>query len=597
MAHQAIYRKWRPLTFEDVTGQTHITQTLKNQIVSGKISHAYLFCGTRGTGKTSAAKIFARAVNCTENKNGSPCNECEICKGIINGSVLDVLEIDAASNNGVDNIRDIKDEINYPPSTAKYRVYIIDEVHMLSPGAFNALLKTLEEPPAHSIFILATTEPHKVPVTILSRCQRFDFRRIGVSDILVRMKQIAFSDEYNITDDALALLASLADGSMRDGLSIMERCLSSSKDTLTVDEINRILGISSKEVVFDTVDAITEKNTGEIFKLINSVISDGKDINVFISDVIEHLRALLVCKISDDADFSGSCNSEQSARLKSQAEKIAFEKLSAASELLCSAQADAKWVKSPRIIYEMAFVKLCRPELDDSPSAILHRISDLDEKIAKGITVNPAPGKTEKTEKTEKKPAKKKSLPSKRVFSPIPENELNASHPYASAAKKWDKVIKEIMKNSPHLITPLRDKPITIDSDGIIIMYEDKDRFSKNIADSMITQIETIAAKVLGVELKIKTVFKNDIEDFAVDFWNLPDSPHSSGARTVSDTDADSDMSGDVLSEGGIPPEPIDPIDELAQRFPEIVEFTDDSEFLSFEAGDDPEQSVMVTDE
>ena len=222
MSHQAIYRKWRPTVFEDIIGQSHITNTLKNQITSGRISHAYLFCGTRGTGKTTCAKVLSRAVNCLNNQDGSPCNECAVCKGILDGSILDVTEIDAASNNGVDNIREIRNDVKYVASTAKYTVYIIDEVHMLSGGAFNALLKTLEEPPEHVIFILATTEPHKVPQTILSRCQRFDFKRIRPGDITIRMKQIAHSDGFEVSDDAFALLSRLADGSMRDGLSLME---------------------------------------------------------------------------------------------------------------------------------------------------------------------------------------------------------------------------------------------------------------------------------------------------------------------------------------------------------------------------------------
>ena len=574
MAHQAIYRKWRPLVFEDLIGQNHISQTLKNQIVNNKTAHAYLFCGTRGTGKTSAAKIFARAVNCLNNTSGSPCNECEICRGILNGSVLDVLEIDAASNNGVDNIRDIKDEINYPPSTAKYRVYIIDEVHMLSIGAFNALLKTLEEPPEYSIFILATTEPHKVPVTILSRCQRFDFKRIKTSDITVRIKEIAFKDGYNITDDAASLLAALGDGSMRDALSIMERCLSASGGTLSREDINSILGIASVQAVSDIADAVIVKDTAAVLKILDQALSDGKDINVFIADIIKYLRSMLICKLSDNIEELDGISREESVKIKAQAEKISFEKLSAASSLLSAAQADAKWVKSPRLIYEMAFVKLCRPELDDSPAALLSRLSDMEQKLKDGVKIV---SEKESGEKKAKTPAKKKPLPSKRAFSPIDSSQLTASHPFAAAAKKWDKVIKEIMKNAPHLITPLRDKSVTIDSEGIVIMYEEKDRFAKNIADSMLSEIEGIAVKVLGTELRVKTIFKKDIEDFIVDFWNLPDKDIS-GGDTPSPANTD---------------QPADPIDRLAEKFPEIVEFTDDSEFLNFKSDMKTEQSVM----
>ena len=256
MAHQAIYRKWRPMVFEDIVGQGHITQTLKNQILNDKIGHAYLFCGTRGTGKTTCAKVLSRAVNCLNPHDGSPCNECEVCKGILDGSILDVKEIDAASNNGVDNIREIRDDVRYVSTNAKYTVYIIDEVHMLSTGAFNALLKTLEEPPEHVIFILATTEAHKVPQTILSRCQRFDFKRIKPSDIILRMKEIAHGDKLNISEDAYELLGRLADGSMRDGLSILERVVSACGNSITAENITATLGISTAESIFQITDAI-----------------------------------------------------------------------------------------------------------------------------------------------------------------------------------------------------------------------------------------------------------------------------------------------------------------------------------------------------
>ena len=269
MSHQAIYRKWRPTVFEDIIGQSHITNTLKNQITSGRISHAYLFCGTRGTGKTTCAKVLSRAVNCLNSKDGSPCNECAVCKGILDGSILDVTEIDAASNNGVDNIREIRNDVKYVASTAKYTVYIIDEVHMLSGGAFNALLKTLEEPPEHVIFILATTEPHKVPQTILSRCQRFDFRRIRPDDITIRMKQIAHSDGFEISDDAFNLLSRLADGSMRDGLSLMERVISACGNTITADDIIKTLGICDLDTSHSLLEAIIGNDVEDILSIIS----------------------------------------------------------------------------------------------------------------------------------------------------------------------------------------------------------------------------------------------------------------------------------------------------------------------------------------
>ena len=302
MAYQAIYRKWRPLVFEDIVGQTHITRTLRNQIQSGHISHAYLFCGTRGTGKTTAAKVFSRAVNCLNPHDGSPCNECEICRGILDGSIMDVSEIDAASNNGVENIREIREDVNYVATQTKYRVYIIDEVHMLSQGAFNALLKTLEEPPQHVIFILATTEVHKVPETILSRCQRFDFKRIKPSDIILRMKEIAAGDGLQITDDAYALLARLAEGSMRDGLSILERCVSACGNSLTYTDITNTLGIAQSDLVLSIVNSIAGGDAGAVLSAVDRLSADGKDLNVFCDTLIRHFRDLLVIQVAAEPE-------------------------------------------------------------------------------------------------------------------------------------------------------------------------------------------------------------------------------------------------------------------------------------------------------
>ncbi|MGN0107927.1 MAG: DNA polymerase III subunit gamma/tau, partial [Hominilimicola sp.] len=340
MAHQAIYRKWRPMVFEDIVGQGHITQTLKNQILNDKIGHAYLFCGTRGTGKTTCAKVFSRAVNCLNPQNGSPCNECDVCKGIIDGSILDVKEIDAASNNGVDNIREIRDDVRYVSTNAKYTVYIIDEVHMLSSGAFNALLKTLEEPPEHVIFILATTEAHKVPQTILSRCQRFDFKRIKPSDIILRMKEIAHGDGLNISDDAYELLARLADGSMRDGLSILERVVSACGNSITAENITSTLGISTTESVFRITEAIENGDVNKIISVIDAIMSDGKDLRVFIDSLIKNFRDMLLCKIADNSDAMLDYNAEDMIKLKALAEKMSFEKISHAASVLSDAQAD-----------------------------------------------------------------------------------------------------------------------------------------------------------------------------------------------------------------------------------------------------------------
>lgn len=374
MAHQAIYRKWRPMTFDDIIGQTHITKTIKNQILSGSVGHAYLFSGTRGTGKTTCAKVLSRAVNCLEPKNGNPCNECEICRGIIDGSIMDVTELDAASNNGVDDIRDIIGDISYIASSAKYTVYIIDEVHMLSNSAFNALLKTLEEPPEGVIFILATTEPHKVPQTILSRCQRFDFRRIRPEDIIVRMKEIAHTDGYEITDGAYRMLASLAEGSMRDGLSIMERVLASGGGTIDEAAVTAALGIAAQEMVFSMADAIINGSGAEVIETLDRVVSDGKDLGQFAGAMLSHFRAMLVCSLTDTADVLPEYDREALARLRAQSQSITFAKADHAVTLISKAMSDAKYARSQRIVYELAYLKLARPELDRDQSAMLNRL-------------------------------------------------------------------------------------------------------------------------------------------------------------------------------------------------------------------------------
>ena len=296
MAYTALYRKFRPLKFEDMVGEEHITRTLKNQIISKRVGHAYLFNGGRGTGKTTSAKILARAVNCLNPKDGEPCNECEICKEILEGSLTDVVEMDAASNNSVDDIRGIRDEVNFLPTKAKYRVYIIDEVHMLTTGAFNALLKTLEEPPEHVKFILATTEPQKLPTTILSRCQRFDFKKITNENIIKRLKIICTESNIKIAEDALNLIAILAEGAMRDAISILERCCQESIDEINVDIVKELVGIPSLEYISKISRSIFENNEVEALEVIDNIIDSGKDLNNFLWEVIKYIKDILVFK-------------------------------------------------------------------------------------------------------------------------------------------------------------------------------------------------------------------------------------------------------------------------------------------------------------
>ena len=298
MSYTALYRKFRPLRFEEIVGQEHITRTLKNQIIAGRVGHAYLFNGGRGTGKTSAAKVLARAVNCLNPQDGEPCNECEICKAALAGSLTDIVEMDAASNNSVEDIRLIREEVNFLPTLAKYRVYIIDEVHMLSTGAFNALLKTLEEPPAHVKFILATTEPQKLPATILSRCQRFDFKKISNEDIVRRLEYVAKESKIEITKEALNLIAVLSEGAMRDALSILERCLQDGETNIEEDKIKDLVGIPKLTYINNIVKAFLEYNVDEAIKAVDIVLKEGKDLNNLLWEIIHHRTNITITTMS-----------------------------------------------------------------------------------------------------------------------------------------------------------------------------------------------------------------------------------------------------------------------------------------------------------
>ncbi len=391
MAYQALYRKWRPLSFDDVVGQGHIVTTLKNEISSGKAAHAYLFCGTRGTGKTSCAKIFARAINCLNPKDGNPCNECEICKGALGGSIMDITEIDAASNNGVDNIREIRDEVSYSAAQAKYKIYIIDEVHMLSGGAFNALLKTLEEPPAHVIFILATTEAHKLPATITSRCQRFDFKRISVHDIVIRLREIVTAEEIDADIDALELIARLADGAMRDALSILDQCVGACGGKISLDAARSVLSVASDEAIGAAVNAIYEKDASKIIRSLSDIVQSGRDVNNFIEMLIRRFRDILVCKVAKSIDGLFEYSQDTIESIQKSADAFGAAELSYIIETLCGALADAKWQKNARVLYELVLMRLCDERLGDSNAAILARLERLEASLSGGARITHAP--------------------------------------------------------------------------------------------------------------------------------------------------------------------------------------------------------------
>lgn len=356
MGYTALYRKFRPLNFSEMVGQEHITRTLKNQIISNRVGHAYLFNGGRGTGKTSAAKILARAINCLNPKDGEPCNECEICKGAISASLTDIVEMDAASNNSVEDIRSIREEVNFLPTKAKYRVYIIDEVHMLSTGAFNALLKTLEEPPEHVKFILATTEPQKLPATILSRCQRFDFKKISNEDIIKRLEIVCKESNIEITKEALQIIATLSEGAMRDALSILERCIQDGENQIDEDKIKDLVGIPKMIYVHDIVKAIIQYDVDKALVTVNQVLEDGKDISNLLWEIIKYVKDILLYKATKHIELY---NEEEKTKIKEISETVEKERLINLVYAFSELENEMKFSTQKNIIFQAGIIKLC----------------------------------------------------------------------------------------------------------------------------------------------------------------------------------------------------------------------------------------------
>ncbi len=398
MAYQALYRKYRPATFSDVVGQDHITKTLKNELDCGKVVHAYLFTGTRGTGKTSCAKILAKAVNCLNPINGDPCGECEICRMVAADEATDIVEMDAASNNGVDDIRELREQVNFSPAACKYRVYIIDEVHMLSGAAFNALLKTLEEPPEHVVFILATTEVHKLPATILSRCQRFDFRRIDSSEIVGRLKYVAEKEGLNLTDDAATLIASAADGGMRDALSILDLCASHSSD-ITEDTVASVCSMAGNDYLIKMADLIKNHSAEQALMLIDELHNSSVDMLRLLSELTQHFRDLMIVKVVKGDKKPLVCSTTKMKALETQAQSFDIKEIMAILSVLQSS-ASAMQNGNRRCEMEMALIRLCNPQIRQDISSLERRISAL-ESNPPTIVTKTEPAKPDKTAEEE----------------------------------------------------------------------------------------------------------------------------------------------------------------------------------------------------
>ena len=386
--YQVLYRKYRPRVFADVYGQDHVTSTLKNEIKEGRISHAYLFTGSRGTGKTTCAKILAKAVNCPNAVDGEPCNACEICKGLDSGTIYDVVEIDAASNNGVDNIRDLREEVNYTPTRGKYRVYIIDEVHMLSTGAFNALLKTLEEPPAHVIFILATTEVHKLPATILSRCQRFDFKRIQPESMAVRLQQVAGLEGMELAPDAATLIARIADGALRDGLSILDQCAGRSKQ-ITAQLVSEVAGLAGREALYRLSDAVLARDSSAAVEELAQLHENSYDMERLCVEMINHFRNFMMVKTVKKSRELIICTDDEYKHIEASAGQFTLAQILRGLDLFQSTLVKIKGGATPRIEMEMAFIRLCEPKLETDSDAINQRLSALERAVQNGVPAAP----------------------------------------------------------------------------------------------------------------------------------------------------------------------------------------------------------------
>ena len=385
MSYTALYRKFRPNEFEDVKGQDAIVRTLKNQINADRIGHAYLFCGTRGTGKTTVAKIFAKAVNCEHPVDGSPCGECAMCKSIAAGTSMNVIEIDAASNNGVDNIREIREEVTYRPTEGKYKVYIIDEVHMLSIGAFNALLKTLEEPPEYVIFILATTEAHKIPITILSRCQRYDFKRISIETIAARLRELIDKEGWDVEDKAVRYIAKMADGSMRDSLSLLDQCAAFyMNETLTYDHVLEVLGAVDTEVFSRLLRQLLAMDVHQVIETVDELVMQGRELSQLAADFTWYLRNLLLVKSSDNMEDVLDVSSENLALLKEEAHMIDSDTLIRYIRIFSDLTNQLKYATQKRVLLEVTLIKLCRPAMDQNKDALLDRIRAIEKQLEEG---------------------------------------------------------------------------------------------------------------------------------------------------------------------------------------------------------------------
>ncbi len=510
MSYTALYRKFRPDTFSDVKGQDHIVTTLKNQLKANRIGHAYLFTGTRGTGKTTVAKIFARSVNCENPSEDGPCGECRICKAIAVGASMNVIEIDAASNNGVDNIREIVEEVSYSPAEGRYKVYIIDEVHMLSIGAFNALLKTLEEPPSYVIFILATTEVHKLPITILSRCQRYDFKRISIDTITDRMKELIDAESVRVEEKALRYIAKTADGSMRDALSLLDQCIAFHLgQELTYDKVLDVLGAVDTEVFSRLLRYVLDRNVLGCVELLEEIVIQGRELTQFVTDFTWYLRNLMLVQASDHLEDVIDMSTDNLNRLKEESQLADMDRIIRYIRIFSELSGQIRYAAQKRILVEIALIKLCKPEMETDQEAILDRIRQVEDKVENGAVITASASAAAQT-------AGNVSKTKPQIPKAIPED-------VQQIVAKWPVIVGSV--DNP-MKTYLKGAKLSLGGDNrLMIVLEDgmpSDYFTQHTENKK--QLEALLSDFSGkeIEVNIQTIKgQQEFEESYVDLSRL----------------------------------------------------------------------------